>query len=799
MGKGGGGGQPQTTTAYQTNLPEYAKPYVENMLNAAQKQVYNDDMTSFRPYTPYSSDPSKYFAGPSGLQQSTYGEAANMQTPGGFGAAQGLTGLAAMGQMGAGRQFAQQATNPYAVQAYMSPYMQNVVDTQKTAALRDFQVGQTARQGQQTLRGAFGGSRSAIENAEAQRALNSQLQGIQAQGTQQAFQNAQQQQQFGANLGLQGLAGASQSAGLLGQLAGSQQQADIARLGLQNQLGGQQQQYQQGIINQAVQDYATQQQYPMLQLANMSNLLRGLPMQSATTQTYQAAPNALSQLGGLGATALGVYGASGGFRAAQGGEVKSYAEGGEVASYAPGGVVGGIEAQLMQMDIPQLTQVAKTSPSVSIRQKAAEIIAEKQMAMQTKQSMGLEGAPAPNLDDIGMAGGGIIAFSGKDESLVKEPEFGSPEYDEKYGAPGSLKRKFKSIADYYASPSSKGDFSRNVSNTLNALAPVSALGGANAVGMPRALGLGQTTATNLPAGFSVAKQSAPSFMEKLFGAARTFPAANTTVNAVLGGEGGSQALPVPAGDGRENPAAAVPPAVPPGDDKGDGKGGGGTTAEGKYESEIQAMMADLKKGLGEGRAQKDLDALREEIKERQGDKLWMSLIQGGAKAMQSTSPHAMVGLGSGLEAGAKEYGRGMEAERADKKLLLAQQSALEQAEYARKTGNLNALIAAQTRLDTIKMQRETLAAGKESQLETQRMKVGSEAYMRAIAAGKPEDEALAAAQQSLGVYDRYKSKQALPADQQALNWLKTAKVGVNGVTQNQIDGVKSRLQAKGLV
>jgi hypothetical protein len=211
------------------------------------------------------------------------------------------------------------------------------------------------------------------------------------------------------------------------------------------------------------------------------------------------------------------------------------------------------------------------------------------------------------------------------------------------------------------------------------------------------------------------------------------------------------------------------------------------------------MMADLKKGLGGIRAQKDLDTLREEMRGSKDQNLWMSLIQGGAKAMQSTSPYAMAGLGAGLEEGARTYGKGLEGERADKKLLLAQQSALEQAEYARKTGNLNALIAAQTRLDAVKAQRENLAAGKESQLETQRMKVGSEAYMRAIAAGKPEDEALALAQESLGVYDRYKLKQPLPADQQALNWLKTAKVGVGGVTQKQLDGVKSRLQAKGLI
>jgi hypothetical protein len=428
MGKGGGGGgQPQTTTAYQTNLPEYAKPYVENMLNAAQKQIYNDDMTSFRPYKAYSSDPRDYFAGPSGLQQSTYNEAAGMQTPGQYGMATGLGGLAAMGQMGAGRQFQQQATNPFAIQAYMSPFMQNVVDTQKLSALRDFQVAQPMRQAQQVRQGAFGGSRSAIENAEAQRNLMSQLQSIQATGTQKAFEDAQRQQQFGANLGLQGLSGASQTAGMLGQLGGAQQQADIARLGLQNQLGGQQQQFQQGIINQAIQDYATQQQYPFMQLSTMSNLLRGLPMQAMTTQGYQAAPSAISQLGGLGATALGAYGAAGGFRAAQGGEVKSYAAGG-VASSDMGagatGVAGSIERQLMSKGVPELVQIAKTNPSEQIREMAGRIAAAKQLQERQAQSMGLEGAPAGNLDDIGMASGGIVAFAGdtEDGSYVDEAE-----------------------------------------------------------------------------------------------------------------------------------------------------------------------------------------------------------------------------------------------------------------------------------------------------------------------------------------------------------------------------------------
>jgi len=49
---GSGGGQPTYTESKVTNsnIPEYAQPYVENMLGAAQKQVYGADGTSFQPY-----------------------------------------------------------------------------------------------------------------------------------------------------------------------------------------------------------------------------------------------------------------------------------------------------------------------------------------------------------------------------------------------------------------------------------------------------------------------------------------------------------------------------------------------------------------------------------------------------------------------------------------------------------------------------------------------------------------------------------------------------------------------------
>lgn len=313
-GSGGGGGAPTQNTTVNTNIPEYARPYVENMLEAGQRQLFEtsgNTITGFRDYKPYSTNPQDYFAGPSSLQQSSYNQAAQMQTPGQFNVATGMGAMAGLGQLSAGQQYAQQATDPRAIQQYMSPYVQNVVDVQKEAAIRDYQKAMPSLAAQATRQGAFGGSRTAIERAEAQRALGSRLGEIQATGTQQAFQNAQQAQQFGANLGLQGLAGASGTAGTLGQLGGAQQQADVTRLGLQNQLGQQQQQYQQGIINQAIQDYATQQQYPIMQLGVMSNLLRGLPMQSSNTQVYQAQPSGAQQALGLGLGALGAYKAFG--------------------------------------------------------------------------------------------------------------------------------------------------------------------------------------------------------------------------------------------------------------------------------------------------------------------------------------------------------------------------------------------------------------------------------------------------------------------------------------------------------
>jgi hypothetical protein len=171
-----------------------------------------------------------------------------------------------------------------------------------------------------------------VGNQNLQAMLNTQQlgsgQNMQAQlANQQNYLAAQQayeqSRQYGAGLGMQGYQTGLQAAGQLGDLGQNiyGQQTGIAQL--QNQYGAQQQQQQQAIINQQIQDYATAQQYPMLQLANMNALTRGLPMQSATTQVYQAAPSMASQLAGLGTAAYGLSQLGGSTVAkAKGGQIK---------------------------------------------------------------------------------------------------------------------------------------------------------------------------------------------------------------------------------------------------------------------------------------------------------------------------------------------------------------------------------------------------------------------------------------------------------------------------------------------
>jgi len=412
-GSGGGGGAPQTTTSYQTQIPEYAQPYVENMLGATQNQLFQMNgegkISGFQGYRPYSTNPADYVASFSPLQKQAQSGAANLKMPGQYDQATGMTGIAGLGSLQAGQNYANQATNPNATQAYMSPYIQNALQPQLAEMQRQYDITGTQQASQATQQGAFGGGRDAIMAAENQRNKNMAMNKAIGEGYQNAFQQAQQAQQFGADLGLKGLGQAGQAGAGLASIGGQKLAAEQGILGTQNQMGAQQQQQQQAIINQGIQNYATEQQYPMLQLGSMSNMLRGLPMSQQTVQGYQAQPSAVSQLAGLGTAGLGAVGM---YNAATG-----RAKGGKIKAMAGG---GSVSMKLMSNDqLKKVQESPMSSPMDKIRALEREQLhnyinsnpESKKIFSQQEPSNRVGVASIGTGDMTEMAGGGIVALA----------------------------------------------------------------------------------------------------------------------------------------------------------------------------------------------------------------------------------------------------------------------------------------------------------------------------------------------------------------------------------------------------
>jgi hypothetical protein len=356
---------PSSPTSQGTQTPSIQpqyQPYISNYLNQAQNLAANQQT-------------------PALLNQS-YVDAAGLQLPGGFASGTALAEAGGKGSLStapialqygqqganygaqgtkygelgssmgiaasrAGDMYAQQATNPSSVQAYMNPYIQQSLAPQLAMLNQQQQIGAQQIAGQAAGQGAFGGNRATL--AQGLNAQNYDLARQQAigQGYNQAFSQAQQAQQFGANLGVQGLqagmqgqqlglaglgtamqgsqiglqgvggaqqgyAGATQAGGTLGNIAAQQAQAKIAQLQLQNQFGLQ------------------QQMFPYQQTQFQQQMMANLPFTSTTTQGYQAPPNYLSQGAGILGTAGSLYLLG----KAKGGTIKSYAAGG-LADMAP--------------------------------------------------------------------------------------------------------------------------------------------------------------------------------------------------------------------------------------------------------------------------------------------------------------------------------------------------------------------------------------------------------------------------------------------------------------------------------
>jgi soluble cytochrome b562 len=200
------------------------------------------------------------------------------------------------------------------------------------------------------------------------------------------------------------MSGAQNLANLGQQQLGAQQ----GIYNLQNTTGAQQQALEQQKINQGIQDYSNAQQYPLMQLGTMSNMLRGLPMQAQTTQQYVAAPNNVTQAIGAAGAGASLYNA---LKGAEGGLPKEFKKSG-IMSYDVGGEV---ESDLYNMDESSLQRQLKESSSPSVKRMAQRILRERQLEKQPQQ-------PQPSY-----AGGGIIAFEKGGGAKLKPEDVVGPE------------------------------------------------------------------------------------------------------------------------------------------------------------------------------------------------------------------------------------------------------------------------------------------------------------------------------------------------------------------------------------
>ena len=309
----------QTINQSQTTIPDYAKPYVENLLGQAAAVT---DLSQ-NPYMQYQGERQAQF---SPLQQQSYENAALMQAAPQLQDASAMAGMAGLGALNTGYTYTPSNFNAQAAQSLMNPYMQNVVERQQQDATRQAAIAQQAQGAQAARAGAFGGSGDYLMRAQGAANLARQKGDIQAQGLSNAYQQAMQQyntqnqlnaqqSQFGAGLGLQGLQTANQAAQNLANIGNMQYGQNMGITNLQNQFGGQQQQQVQNILNNQYQDYLNFQNYPYKQLGFMSDMLRGLPLTQQSGTIYQAAPSTVSQIAGLGGAALTgakLFGAKGG-------------------------------------------------------------------------------------------------------------------------------------------------------------------------------------------------------------------------------------------------------------------------------------------------------------------------------------------------------------------------------------------------------------------------------------------------------------------------------------------------------
>lgn len=281
-----------------TDVPEILKPYITGaggVLPTAQKimgQSYDEMYGNALNKAGLSG--SGRVASLSPMQTQVGEDLKNMTLPGQFG--QGTDSV------NAGISTLQGLTDADKTKAYMSPYIQNVMDVNKQEALRDAQMKLVGSNLASSRQGTYGGARNALMQSEADRNLQTKLGSIQATGMQNAFEDARKTQ-------LAQAAGYGQLGSTMGALGTAQEAATMDLTKARGAYGDLQRNVQQNQLDAQYNDLMAKLNQPLTNVETMNNLARGTPLTQTATSTTQTTPppSFASQLAGTGLTGLSLY------------------------------------------------------------------------------------------------------------------------------------------------------------------------------------------------------------------------------------------------------------------------------------------------------------------------------------------------------------------------------------------------------------------------------------------------------------------------------------------------------------
>ena len=297
----------ETAAVSESSLSPYVGPYVTKMLGQAEAlgpPTYDASgaLVSGQEYRPYSPTEYQTFkpaaqaltAGPSELQTSAFKGIGALTVPSSLTTA----GQQAQQTYGASQQYMPQIGT---VQSYMNPYLEAVLEPQRREASRQADIARNEMQSRMAKAGAYGGSRQAIMEAEAQRNLQTLLGDITGKGYAGAFDVAQRQRQADIQAGIQGLGQQTAATQALTQVGQAEQSAGLQNLAQQLAAGAQQRGIEQEGLTAAYNQFLREEAYPQQRLEFQRQMLAGLPIAAASF--YQPAPSAFSSAAGGALTA----------------------------------------------------------------------------------------------------------------------------------------------------------------------------------------------------------------------------------------------------------------------------------------------------------------------------------------------------------------------------------------------------------------------------------------------------------------------------------------------------------------